>query len=463
MAPKIDIVLPSGVRSVASALLGGGFDALLVGGAVRDALRGVDSVDFDLVTDANPAQVRAACRNVAEIRSIYDLGERFGTVGIALTSGRLEVSRYRPDALDADGTAARFAIDATHRDFSINALALDLASNELLDPLGGDIDLEHGLLRAPAPPAERFAEDPLRVLRAARFVAELGFEIEPDTAVAMPASAPRLANVAVERVRDELGRLLVAPHAPRGLRVMQGSGALAVILPEIAVLQGVTQPTFHDQDVFSHTLESVGHAPPTLVLRWAALLHDVGKEPTRTVQADGRIRFFRHAQVGAEIAERVCRRLKMSNADISAVVHLVAEHMRLGEVNLENPRSVDRAVRKLDLTSGPAGSPRKLVTAEDAVALTLADFAATAHREEAPALREVLEDAVAQSRERGSAVGVTSPVGGEEIMSELGLTEGPEVGAAKNAILQAIERGDIGPDDHEAALAIARSTVDGLS
>ncbi|HSK47457.1 MAG TPA: HD domain-containing protein [Coriobacteriia bacterium] len=459
MADTIHIELPQGVDSVSRALRGAGHDALLVGGVVRDALLGVASADFDLVTTATPADVRALCSDLPGVRTVYELGERFGTVGVALDEGRLEVSRYRPDALEQADTSARYAVDATHRDFTVNALALDLASNELLDPVGGKADLERKLLRAPVEPAERFAEDPLRVLRAARFVAELGFEIEPETALAMQSAASRLRDVAVERVREELGKLLVGPHAPRGLRVLLGSGALRVVLPEVAALDGVTQPTFHDLDVFAHTIMSVGLAPPTLVLRWAALLHDVGKAPARTVEPDGRIRFFRHAQTGAEIAEQICARLRMSSADTSAIVHLVAEHMRWGDVNLENPRSVDRAVRKLDLDVPGTNPPRKLVTAEDAVELTIADFAATAHRDETPVLRERLQDAVAESRERGTQHQVVSPISGTELMKELALDAGRSVGIAKDAIELAIETGELNADDREGALRVARTAL----
>ena len=320
-------------------------------------------------------------------------------------------------------------------------------------------DLERRVLCAPAPEAERFAEDPLRVLRAGRFVAELDFELAPATAAAMPSAVARLADVAPERVREELNRLLVSPRPSRGLRVLHAAGALAVVLPEVAALEGVSQPTFHDLDVFEHTLMSVDGAPATKVLRWAALLHDVGKAPTRTVEPDGRIRFFRHAQIGAQMAEEVCRRLRMSNDDTAAIVHLVAEHMRLGDVDFGSDRSVDRAVRRLDLTAGAGEHVRTLASAEDAVALTVADFAATAHRDEAPALAVRLEAAVAAARERATSRPIASPVSGTELIHELGLEQGPQVGVAKRAIEEALEAGTLAADDRTAALRIAREAL----
>lgn len=456
------MALPPGVTAMATALADGGHDALLVGGSVRDALTGRVSVDFDVVTDAPPERVRALATGVRGLGTIYELGERFGTLGVALPgAARLEITLFRPDALAAHSLslAERFAIDASHRDFTVNAMAVDLTNGALLDPAGGREDLASGVLRAPGEAAHRFDEDPLRVVRAARFVAELGLSLDPGTASAMPTVVPRLAAVAAERVREELTKLLVAEHVVAGIEVLRASGALAAVLPEVAALDGVTQPSFHDLHVLAHTAQTVSLAPATPVMRWAALLHDVGKAPTRTVEEDGRIRFFRHAEVSARIAEQVCRRLRMSNADIGAIVHLVAEHMRLGDVNVDNPRSVDRAVRKLDLPVVSADPPRLLVTAEDAVALTLADFGATARREEAPRVRERLERAVLQSRERGTHAPPVSPLSGAELMAALGIPEGPRVGTAKRAIEDAIESGALGSGDRDGAMAVARAAL----
>lgn len=456
MDRTFDITLPPGAVALSRALGTAGFDALLVGGAVRDGLLGREVCDLDLVTDAPAEAIRRLADGAPGVRAVYGVGERFGTMGVALEDGAVvEVSTYRPDALPAAATAERFALDAGHRDATVNAIALDLANGTLLDPLGGVADLDAGLLRAPGEPADRFAEDPLRVLRVARLVAQLGFTVEPRTAEAMASTASRLAEVAPERVRCELTKLLVAPGATDGLLVAQSSGALATVLPEVAALHGITQPSFHDLDALAHTLQAVGLTPPTPVLRWAALLHDVGKAACRSVDPDGRIRFLGHAKEGARIAQMVCERLRFSNAEKSAIVHLVAEHMRLGEVNADNPRSVDRAVRRLDLSRGPA----TLASAEDALELTLADFSATAHREEAPEVRRRLATALAASRERGSAEPVRSPLSGRELMERLGLDEGPELGAVKRAVIEAVADGRIASDDKAAAFRVAREAA----
>ncbi len=459
MTEHIDISLPLGVSSAADALTLAGHDAVLVGGAVRDALLGREIGDYDLVTDATPATVRELCADQAGVRSVYALGERFGTVGIALEDGgTLEVTRYRDEALGAPSADERFARDAGLRDFTVNALGARWPGLELLDPTGGRDDLDAQLLRCPGDPAARLAEDPIRVLRAARFAAELGFALDDATREALPAAAPALTRVAVERMRAELTRTLVAPGSERGLGILRESGALAVVLPEVAALDGLAQPSFHDLDALSHTIQTVSGAPATPVLRWAALLHDVGKAPARSVEPDGRIRFFRHAQIGAQVSRDICERFKFSLAETEAIAHLVATHMRLGELDTNNERAVDRAVRRLDLwTRGPA--PRQLVSAEDAVALTLADFGATAHREEADELRRVLEQAVAESRARGTAQAVHSTLTGAELMAALRIPEGPSVGVAKDAIADAIADGLLAPDDRAGALKIARDAL----
>jgi len=460
MVGGFDITASAPVTAMARALADSGHDAILVGGSVRDSILGVVSTDIDVVTDATPDQVRELANGSDWARRTYGLGERFGTIGVVLADGSVaEVSRYRDAALAHATIQERFAEDAGVRDFTCNALGYDLVIGGLLDPHGGRGDIEARLLRAPGDPAQRFAEDPLRVLRAARFAAELGFEVEPATRAAMPAYAPFLHRIAVERVRDELTKLLVAPDPERGLQLALDTGALAIVLPEVAALDGVTQPSFHDRDVLAHTFQTVGNAPAETTMRWAALLHDVGKGPTRSVEADGRIRFFGHAHVGAEMTERICARLRISNANTRAIVHLVAEHMRLGELDPSNERAVDRAVRKLDLWGDDAKASTPLVPAEDVLELTLADFEATAHRDDGPNVRRVLSEALASSRARGTHKAVVSPVSGAELMEELGLGEGVEVGAAKRAIEVAIETGDISSADKGSALEVARTAV----
>jgi putative nucleotidyltransferase with HDIG domain len=453
------IELSPATASTVEALAAAGLNTIIVGGAVRDALLGTSSPDLDLVTDGTPAQVRSALQGRPGVRGIYGLSERFMTVGVALDDRTvLEITTVRAEE---GSLTQRFAADAALRDFTINAMGIDLATGELLDPTGGREDLADGILRAPGDPVARFADDPIRILRAARFVAQLGFVLDRATEKAMAGIASRFATVAAERIRDELTKLLVAAHPAEGLAVLRSCGGLAVALPGVAALDGLTQPDFHDLDALTHTFETVAASPPTRVLRWAALLHDTGKAPTRTVDPDGRIHFVGHAAESARIAENICTRLRFSNDDRVAIVHLVAEHMRLGELHDDNPRAVDRAVRKLDLRLGPAVDAPPLVSAEDALDLTLADFSATAHRAEAEEVRGRLSRAIAESRARGSHTALTSPVTGGELMEAFGLEEGPAVGMAMHAIVSAIDAGELAPDDRSGALKVARSALSG--
>ena len=455
-----DTELSEDARALARALLDAGHDAVVVGGAVRDSLMGRGVTDVDLVTDATPDQIRSLTHGVDWARSTYAVGERFGTLGVVLSDGGVvEVSRYREPALIGTTTAERFAADAELRDFTVDAMGFDLSTGELLDPLDGRIDIHDMLLRAPEDPAARFAEDPLRVLRAARLVAELGFDVEAATFEAVAGAALGLEDVAVERIRDELTKLLVSSHPGRGLDQASRSGALAVVLPEVAALDGVEQPTFHDLDALAHTIQTVQNVAPTPVLRWAALLHDVGKGPTRSVEADGRIRFFGHSKVGAVLAEAICRRLRLSKADTAAIVHLVQEHMRLGELDVDNDRAVDRAVRKLDARQRGADTGQPLVSAEQVLELTMADFEATAHRDEAEPVRRRLAEAIAASRQRGTETAVTSPLSGDELMKALNINEGEGVGLAKKAIEAAILNGTLNVDDRARALDVARNAL----
>lgn len=456
-----DIDFGDEVAALLDALARAGHAVALVGGAVRDTLLDRRVHDLDVVTSASPSDVTAVCAESLWCRRVFEVGERYGTVGVVLTDGQVvEVSQLRAGPTGGDLSACgdfgqAYARDAEHRDFTVNALALSWPALELLDPTGGIADLEAGVLRAFGDPGERFAEDPLRVVRAARFAAELEFRLEPKTLAALAEVAPRLSDVAVERVRDELTATLTAVDPQASLRILRESGALAIVLPEVAALDGLGQPSFHDRDALSHTFQAVAAIPPSPVLRWAALLHDVGKAPTRTVESDGRIRFFRHGHEGAKLAEELCRRLRFSNADRVAIVHLVREHMRWGEVPVDNERSVDKAVRRLDLWAEGANPPRRLVSAEDALELEMADFAATAHRAEAPERRQALEVALAASRERGTRRPPATPVTGRELIGELGIEEGPAVGTALRAVSEAVAAGRIGERDRKGALRVA--------
>jgi poly(A) polymerase len=326
-----------------------GFQAYLVGGCVRDLLLGREPADFDVATSATPMQV------METFPETYAVGAQFGVVLVPSPGGEcadgekgtsksyvVEVATFRSDLGYSDGRhpdEVRFTQDpredAARRDFTINGMMLDPVSGEVLDFVGGREDLEAKRIRAIGDPHRRFGEDKLRMLRAVRFAARFEYEIEADTLAAIRRLARDVQLVSRERVRDELTKMLTEGHARRAFLLLDQTGLLKEVLPEISLMKGVQQPPeFHPEgDVFVHTLLLLENlalpSPPTLA--WGALLHDVGKPATFRVAPD-RIRFDGHVEVGIKIAEEICTRLRFSNHDTDQVLSLVENHMRFGHV-----------------------------------------------------------------------------------------------------------------------------------
>lgn len=315
---------------ICARLRAAGHRALFAGGCVRDRLLGVLPKDFDVATSARPDEVAALFERTVLV------GAAFGVVLVLLPEGQFEVATFRSDGPYLDGrhpSSVSFTderADAQRRDFTVNALFLDPETDEVLDYVGGEEDLAHGVIRAVGDPAARFQEDHLRLLRAVRFAARLGFEVEPATFAAAQALAAKCVATSAERVRDELLKMLTEGHARRAFELLDATGMLAHVLPEMVPMKGCEQPPeFHPEgDVFIHTLmllEQLGPCTPTLGL--GALLHDVGKPPTQTFE--DRIRFNLHEKVGARMAEKICHRLRLSNEVTERTVWLVENHMRL--------------------------------------------------------------------------------------------------------------------------------------
>ncbi len=339
-------------RAVAARLAAAGYRALLAGGAVRDLLLGRAPHDADVATSAHPDAVAALFPDAKLV------GASFGVVLVEQDGLTVEVATFRREGAYLDGrrpASVEFTgeiEDARRRDFTVNGLFLDPAADEVLDYVGGRADLASHTLRAIGDPADRFREDPLRLLRGVRLAAQLDFTIEPATFAAIREFAPHAARVAAERTQAELTRLLTGPAPARGLELLRDTGLLDVLLPEIAAMRGVEQPPeYHPEgDVLTHTILVLRHlAPPSDALpnaspagpppvsavspelAFGALLHDAGKPPT-FVRAPDRIRFPQHAEAGVPIAEAVCRRLRFSNESTERVAALVAHHMRFRDV-----------------------------------------------------------------------------------------------------------------------------------
>jgi poly(A) polymerase len=322
-------------------------EAWLVGGCVRDLLLGLAPKDFDVATSAPPGRLLELFPGSGEV------GAHFGVVLVREGAAQVEVSTFRSDGLYLDGrrpSEVRFEssprADVLRRDFTINGLLLDPETGEVLDFVGGRADLEARLLRAIGDPVERFQEDHLRLLRAIRFAARLGFVIEPATMRAIGACHAAIASVAAERVRDELVRILTEGGARRGIELLAESGLLEDVLPEVAALRGVAQPPeFHPEgDVWTHTLlmlEAMGRPSPALAL--GTLLHDIGKP--RTFRIEDRIRFNGHDAVGARMAEAVLDRLRFPRETARQVEALVAQHMRFIGVRRMKASTLKRFLR----------------------------------------------------------------------------------------------------------------------
>ena len=358
-----DPMLKDFATSIVQTLRQQGFQAYLVGGCVRDLLLQREPKDYDVATNATPQQVM----NI--FPETYAVGAQFGVVlvpapdsDVASTgteipskSQAVEVATFRSDIGYSDGRhpdQVRFSRDpqedVARRDFTINGMLLDPASGDVLDYVGGRADLKSGIIRTIGDPEQRFSEDKLRMLRAVRFAARFEYTIEPATFAAMQKLAEQIQVVSRERVRDELTRMLTEGHARRAFLLLDASGLLRHVLPDISAMKGVQQPPeFHPEgDVFVHTLLLLDNLPSPcpLTLAWGALLHDVGKPATFRVAPD-RIRFDGHVEVGVKMAEKICRDLRFSNDETEQILALVDNHMRFGHATRMKESTLKRFLR----------------------------------------------------------------------------------------------------------------------
>ncbi|MBE3589784.1 MAG: HD domain-containing protein [Firmicutes bacterium] len=429
--------LPDDVLALAHALAGasgpaGRAQVFLVGGALRDALLGRVPHDYDLATDLTPEAVARVAR--AHGWAALPTGERFGTVSVIVFDRPIEVTTFRAEAEYADGrrpASVSFVrdvrLDLARRDFTVNAIALELPGGRWIDPFGGREDLRRRLLRTVGDPAERFREDGLRLLRAVRLAAELLLRIEDATALAMAVHAEGLGRVAAERVGPELQRLLLAPGAAEGLRRLVFSGLASVALPELVPAVGLPPDhEYHALPLFEHLVEVTRLVPPRPALRWAALFHDVAKPFCRTEEG-GRVHYYGHDTLGAEMFAAAARRLRLERRVAEAAQQLIARHMFTFDMG---PKGMRRVVAQL----GEEG-------ARDLLALKLADMAGTGGRfvgaayDAFLAFRERFEAALAEA----TAFTVRDlAVDGHDVMRELGLAPGPRVGRVLAVLLEEV-------------------------
>jgi tRNA nucleotidyltransferase (CCA-adding enzyme) len=426
--------IPADVLDVHGKLRAAGHEAYLVGGAVRDLLLGRETKDWDIATRARPEQVM----KVFGRKFTVPTGLQHGTVTVVTDTGRnVEVTTYRGEGAYSDGRRPDEVFfledideDLARRDFTINALAYDPTEEALRDPWGGIEDLANRLIRAVGDPLARFGEDGLRTMRAVRFASQLGFAVDPGTLSAIPQRLDVFRKVSAERVRDELLKLLSADHALAGLRLMLETGLLGEVMPELLEAKGCAQNRWHAFDVLEHTFRTVAETPSRdPVVRLAALLHDVAKPRTAAPREDspGEFTFFRHETVGAEVADTICRRLKLATAERERVCLLVAQHM-FWYVPEWTDGTVVRFLRRV----GPEN-------VDDLFALRAGDVLARGHGEDPDKEIADLRRRVQLALEKQAALKITDlAIGGQDVMSTLGVSPGPIIGEVLRALLERV-------------------------
>lgn len=423
----------------------------LVGGSVRDLLMGRARQDLDLATDARPAETKAILQGLKP-EALYTVGEKFGTIGAVFDGHRVEITTFRSEQYTPGSRKPEVDFgtslegDLSRRDFTINAMARNLKTGEVIDPFGGLKDLGAKLIRAVGDPDARFTEDPLRMLRAVRFAAELGFSIDPDTAEAIRRQAHRLQEVSRERIAEELNRILVSERPALGIRLLVELGLMAYIIPEVLEMLGMPQDRGRYKDVFTHTLAVVENVPPTPVLRWAALLHDIAKPRTISFE-NGEVSFIGHELVGEQMAREILRRLRFDNKTIQKVAKLVRMHLR---PNQYAPDWTDSAVRRLVREAGEE--------LEELLVLSRADVTTgrPARRRAARTRVDELERRIRELAERERIEALKSPLDGHDLMALFGLGPGPWIRPIKDYLQELVIEGELAPDDKETARELAR-------
>ena len=433
-----------------------GHELALVGGPVRDAFLGRAGVDLDFATSARPEQTEQLLTAWGE--ATWDMGREFGTIGARKGSALVEVTTYRSEAYDPSSRKPDVVYgdtldgDLSRRDFTVNSMALRLPELVFVDPFHGLQDLADGVLRTPATPEQSFTDDPLRMMRAVRFAAQLGFDVHPDVLAAMTAMADRIQIVSAERVQAELVKLMLAPSPRRGLELMVHTGLADHVLPELPALQLTIDEHHRHKDVYEHTLTVVDQAidletgpdgpvpGPDLVLRLAALLHDIGKPATRRMEPGGGVSFHHHEVVGAKMAAKRLKALRFDKATISAVTKLVFLHLRFhgyGEASWS-----DSAVRRYVTDAGDQLERLHRLTRADCTTRNRRKAARLSHA------YDDLEARIAELAEQEELKAIRPDLDGNQIMEILGIPPGRQVGQAYQHLLALrMERGPLGEDE----------------
>ncbi|WP_326503849.1 CCA tRNA nucleotidyltransferase [Rothia nasimurium] len=438
-----------------------GFELALVGGPVRDLFLGETSVDLDFTTNATPDETLAVVDGWAD--ATWEIGKEYGTIGIRKGNEMVEITTYRAEKYDPDSRKPVVAFgtdlkeDLFRRDFTINSMALRLPSLELVDPFGGQEDLQKGIIRTPGTPQASFSDDPLRMMRAARFASRLDIDLAPEVFEAMVDMADRIQIISAERVRDELVKLICGTAPRRGVDLLVESGLASFVLPEIPALKLEVDEHHRHKDVYHHSLtvmeqaaaletDADGAVPgPDFILRFAALMHDIGKPATRKFESNGAVSFLHHDVVGAKLTKKRMRELRFDNDTIKAVARLVELHMRFygyGDAGWS-----DSAVRRYVRDAGDL--------LERLHRLTRADVT-TRNKRKANRIASAYDDLerrIAELAEQEELDAIRPDLDGEEIMAILGIKPGPRVGQAYKFLLNLrLDEGALGKEEATARL-----------
>lgn len=450
----------SHVSRLASAFASGGEELALVGGSVRDAFLGAPLHDLDFATSARPDRILELIEPISETQ--WDIGRAFGTIGAIMSGHTVEITTFRADAYDGESRKPVVEFgdtlegDLLRRDFTVNAMALRLPELVLVDPSGGIEDILARRLNTPGAPEVSFGDDPLRMMRAARFASQLGFAVTEPVMAAMRELANRLDIISAERVRDELSRLLCTAAPRAGLELMVETGIAARVLPELPALQLQVDEHHHHKDVYEHSLtvleqaielerERHPDAAPDLTLRLAALLHDIGKPATKRTEPGGTVTFHHHDVVGAKLAAKRLRELRFDKERISSVARLIELHLRF--FGYTEGAWTDSAVRRYVRDAGPLLARLHILTRADVT---------TRNRRKADRLSfayDDLEERIASLGEEEELAAIRPDLDGEQIMEILGLKPGREVGDAYRFLLELrLSEGPLGTEEATARL-----------